>query len=112
MKRTAACAVVSAMFAMFLAAGCGKPVTETGQKMCPVMQKEVNPKIFTEYEGKKIYFCCEQCKTEFAKNPKKYVKIVDQELKKLAEAKTVAAPAETAQTKSVPAKAPAAKPKK
>jgi len=84
---------VAACVAFGLLAGCAKPVTETGQKICPVMKNEVNVKIFTEYEGRKIYFCCEQCKTEFAKDPKKYVKVVDAELKAIAsEAAKAAAP--------------------
>jgi YHS domain-containing protein len=85
---------VVACVALGLLAGCAKPVTETGQKICPVMSKEVNVKIFSEYQGRKIYFCCEDCKAEFAKNPKKYVKIVDAELKAIAaEAAKAAAPA-------------------
>jgi len=102
MRKTISLAVVACV-AFGLLAGCAKPVTETGQKICPVMQKEVNVKIFTEYQGRKIYFCCEECKAEFAKDPKKYVKIVDAELKANAAAEAAkAAPA-------APAPAPAPK---
>lgn len=76
--------------ALFMAMGCSKPTTETGQKTCPVVAGEANPKIFVEHEGRKIYFCSESCKEEFAKDSKKYVAIVDKELKKIAE--EVAAP--------------------
>ena len=27
-----------------------------------------------DYQGKTYYFCCQDCPTEFAKNPQKYVK--------------------------------------
>ena len=28
---------------------------------------------FVEYQGKKVYFCCKGCETEFNKDPEKYV---------------------------------------
>jgi YHS domain-containing protein len=42
-------------------------------KICPIMGAKVNPKIFTEYEGKKVYFCCPGCIPMFKKNPNKYL---------------------------------------
>jgi len=47
--------------------------TEIEQIICPVMEGPVNKDIFTEYKGKKVYFCCAQCKGEFEKNPEKYL---------------------------------------
>ncbi len=90
--RTVLSLSVVACLALMLMAGCGKAKTETGQKTCPVTAGEVNAKIFVEYEGRKIYFCNETCKAEFAKNPKKYVAIVDAELKKIAEESAAAVP--------------------
>lgn len=81
---------IAVLVSFVLVAGCGKAKTETGQVTCPVMSAPVNVKIFTEYEGQKIYFCCEQCKTDFAKDPKKYVKIVNAELAKIAAEKAAA----------------------
>ncbi len=43
------------------------------QTVCPVMGGKINKDIFTEYKGKKVYFCCEACKPEFEKNPEKYI---------------------------------------
>jgi len=40
---------------------------------CPVSGKPSNPEVFTEYNGEKVYFCCEGCKEEFEKNPEKYM---------------------------------------
>ena len=82
--------VLVACLAFVFVAGCAKPVTETGQKICPVCSKEVSVKVFTEYKGKKIYFCCDTCKAEFDKNPAKNVKIVDAELKAIAAEKAAA----------------------
>ncbi len=43
------------------------------QKTCPVMGGPINKKFYTEYKGKKVYFCCPGCKPEFEKNPEKYI---------------------------------------
>ncbi len=41
---------------------------------CPVMPGEpVDPDMFTDYEGKRIWFCCTKCKTKFARNPSAYL---------------------------------------
>ncbi len=44
------------------------------QKTCPVMGGEIDKKIFVDYKGKRIYFCCPACVDEFKKNPEKYLK--------------------------------------
>jgi YHS domain-containing protein len=43
------------------------------QTICPVMGAPVDKNIFIEYQGKKVYFCCTQCKGEFEKNPENYL---------------------------------------
>lgn len=44
------------------------------QKICPVMpEMKINPDVFTEYKGKKVYFCCPACKPGFEKEPEKYI---------------------------------------
>ena len=45
----------------------------TEQTTCPVMGGAIDKAIFTEYQGKKVYFCCPTCKLEFEKNPEKYI---------------------------------------
>jgi YHS domain-containing protein len=37
------------------------------------MEGPINKDIFTEYKGKKVYFCCPGCKVEFEKEPEKYL---------------------------------------
>jgi YHS domain-containing protein len=57
------------------------PVTEANtavlaaveQTMCPVMVMAIDKNIFTEYQGKKVYFCCPECKSKFEKEPEKYL---------------------------------------
>jgi YHS domain-containing protein len=51
------------------------------QKTCPVMGNLINPKIFVDYKGRRIYFCCNMCPPVFNKDPEKYIKIVDEQLK-------------------------------
>jgi len=56
--------------------GEAKPEEDAGlvQKTCPVMVgNKVDPNIFTEYEGKKVYFCCDYCKATFEAEPEKYL---------------------------------------
>ncbi len=48
------------------------------QTRCPVMDAKINPKLFTIYKGKKVYFCCKGCKAVFEKNPEKYLKKLPQ----------------------------------
>ena len=44
------------------------------QTTCPVMDgMKINPDIFTEYKGKKVYFCCPDCKAKFEADPEKYI---------------------------------------
>ncbi|MBA7644569.1 hypothetical protein ES703_52313 [subsurface metagenome] len=43
------------------------------QTICPVMAGAINKDIFTEYKGKKVYFCCAGCKEKFEKEPEKYL---------------------------------------
>jgi len=50
-----------------------KAAAKVEQKTCPIMGGAINKNIFTEYRGKKVYFCCAACKPIFEKNPKKYL---------------------------------------
>jgi YHS domain-containing protein len=45
----------------------------TAQTTCPVMGGAINKTIFVEYQGKKVYFCCQGCPETFLANPEKYV---------------------------------------
>ena len=44
------------------------------QKTCPVTGDPVDKSVYTDYHGKRIYFCCASCKTTFLKEPEKYLK--------------------------------------
>lgn len=53
-------------------------VETDGQVLCPVGGGKAKPTIFTEYQGKKVYFCCEGCIKPFQRDPEKYVKNLPQ----------------------------------
>lgn len=46
---------------------------EVEQTVCPVMGGAINKALFTEYKGKKVYFCCDGCKEKFEAEPEKYI---------------------------------------
>ena len=44
------------------------------QTMCPIMDgNKINKDVFVEYKGKKVYFCCPDCKGKFLAEPEKYL---------------------------------------
>lgn len=52
---------------------------ENIQSKCPVSNEDLDPEIFTDFEGRRVFFCCKKCKSTFSKNPAKYlVKLVGQ----------------------------------
>jgi len=47
--------------------------TTIEQTTCPVMGGAINKDMFTEYKGKKVYFCCPGCKEKFEAKPEDYI---------------------------------------
>jgi len=43
------------------------------QTTCPISGDKIDKNVFVEYKGKKVYFCCAQCKAAFEKEPEKYL---------------------------------------
>ncbi len=94
----AICVVGMLVAATLLVTGCGEeevsttPVPTTPaektvveaeilQKTCPVMGLPIDKNIYVDYEGRRVYFCCQMCVDTFNKDPQKYLAIVDAELK-------------------------------
>jgi len=63
------------------AASQGSPEPVIAQKICPVMGDPINKNIFVDYKGRRVYFCCNMCPEMFKKDPEKYLKILDEQLK-------------------------------
>jgi len=43
------------------------------------MGGKINKEIYTDYEGKRVYFCCKGCIGEFKKDPAKHIKKLEEE---------------------------------
>ena len=58
-----------------IAAAVDQPRIEAAlvQTTCPVMGGAIDKAIFTEYQGKKVYFCCRGCDQKFLEDPEKYL---------------------------------------
>jgi YHS domain-containing protein len=63
----------------------GKTVQQNEQTTCPVMGGSINQSLYTDYEGKRVYFCCEGCVPEFQKDPAKHINKLENEGVKLQE---------------------------
>ena len=48
-------------------------VAAAEQTTCPIMVGKINKAIFIEYQGKKVYFCCDGCQDKFNEAPEQYV---------------------------------------
>jgi YHS domain-containing protein len=49
----------------------GKAQTE-----CPVLGGAIDKRLYVDYKGFRIYFCCKGCPEQFMENPEKYMKIL------------------------------------
>jgi len=68
------------------------------QTICPVEGGKISKKLFADYQGKRVYFCCDGCPDEFKKDPVKYIKKMEAKgitLDKTPQAATTNAPAAT-----------------
>ena len=57
---------------------------ESVQEFCPVMTGHnlpcfINKNIYTDYNGRRIYFCTKDCKKSFLKEPEKYLRYLSDE---------------------------------
>ncbi len=62
-----------------LAAGPALAADPKPQTVCPVLAGNVDQKVFVDYQGKRIYFCCKGCDAEFRKDPEKYMKKIQEQ---------------------------------
>lgn len=43
------------------------------QPLCPVMDAPIDPSVYVEYGGKRVYFCCPGCDKKFLADPERYL---------------------------------------
>jgi YHS domain-containing protein len=70
--------VVGLLFSGYVLAA-DNPGKGNPQTACPVMGGKVDRSVFTDYQGKRIYFCCSGCIDDFKKNPEKYMKQIQEQ---------------------------------
>jgi YHS domain-containing protein len=65
----------------FLAFGWSIPgtVLAADQVRCPVLGNPIDSKVFVDYQGKRVYFCCAGCIDQFRSDPEKYLKKMEAE---------------------------------
>ena len=78
--------ILITMFAVGYVLATGNTVKQIEQATCPVMGGTINQSLYTDYEGKRVYFCCEGCVPEFQKDPEKYINKLESEGVKFQEA--------------------------
>jgi YHS domain-containing protein len=78
MRKWVGLAVVVAFMGGFTMTGVGEEASKA-QTTCPVMKGGINKEKFVDYNGKRIYVCCDQCIDEVKKDPAKYVKMLEDE---------------------------------
>jgi YHS domain-containing protein len=61
-------------FALFAAAPELKP-----QTACPISGEKIDKKVYSDYQGQRVYLCCDKCKAKFEKDPEKYMAKFEQE---------------------------------
>jgi YHS domain-containing protein len=50
---------------------------ENIQKVCPISGEKIDKKIYSDYEGRRVFFCCRKCRSTFTADPMKYLKRLD-----------------------------------
>lgn len=52
---------------------------EIKQQKCPIMGYKPSEKLFVDYKGKRVYFCCGSCPSIFMKDPERYMEKMKKE---------------------------------
>ena len=58
------------------------PTTKTAlvtkaQTTCPIDDEQIDKDIYGDYEGKRVYFCCSDCRDVFNDDPTSYVQEIE-----------------------------------
>lgn len=64
------------------AAPAATQTAQIAQKICPIMGDAIDKNMYTDYQGRRIYFCCAKCKAKFSTQPDQYLAKLDAQLKK------------------------------
>ncbi len=50
------------------------------QLVCPVMGGKINPELYVDVDGRRVYVCCAGCTAAILKEPAKYIAKVDEHI--------------------------------
>jgi len=56
-----------------------EPRSPNAQKCCPVMNEPINPNLYVDFEGKRIYVSCTHSLAVVKENPKKFIRQLESE---------------------------------
>ncbi len=87
--------VVWLALAALTLAGCGPKspsASEPPQESCPVMGMAPNADCFVDFQGKRIFFCCNECAKTFLANTEKYMKEMERKRVHLKDAPPISTP--------------------
>jgi len=65
--------MVTLILALFLAGPGLAADSAKPQTTCPVLGGNISKDIYADYQGQRVYFCCQGCDDEFKKDPEKYL---------------------------------------
>ncbi len=72
-------AVFIAAFLIGAAWGQEQAIPGATQQTCFIMKgNPVNPKIFADYKGYRVYFCCNDCRGLFLQTPEKFFRAMQE----------------------------------
>jgi YHS domain-containing protein len=54
------------------------PAAGQAQTVCPVLGNKIDKKVYVDYQGQRVYFCCTGCVEPFKKNPAQYLKKLEE----------------------------------
>lgn len=53
-------------------------MSERVQNLCPYTQKEIDKESYGDFDGKRVYFCCDGCLARFKNNPEKAIRKLEE----------------------------------
>jgi len=65
--------MLASVLALFLAGPVLAAAAPQAQTTCPVLGGNVSKQVYADYQGQRVYFCCQGCDAEFKKDPEKYL---------------------------------------
>jgi YHS domain-containing protein len=56
-----------------------KKIDAKAQTACPLTGKPIDKEVYADHDGKRVYFCCADCRSAFEKDPEKVISKLEAE---------------------------------